>query len=248
MLARITQAETSLIVLAALLVCSGTHLRAQELTAGELAAEEPALDEYRVELVVFEYPRLAGTNEDWRPRPEPAPDVAEEVVDDGEPAASMTEPVIEEVQAFRYVPLADADMTLGDVVRRLRASGTYQPLLHVAWQQPGFDRETARPLDLERIGRLPSRLSGDARLYRSRFLHLALDLRLEGDRTEALTAEGYGGDSLAALEPTVYRLRESRKMRSGELHYFDHPRLGALAIVTPVEPAAAGVNEATGGR
>lgn len=30
-------------------------------------------------------------------------------------------------------------------------------------------------------------------------------------------------------------MQQSRRMRSGELHYIDHPRLGVLAIITPVE-------------
>ena len=34
-------------------------------------------------------------------------------------------------------------------------------------------------------------------------------------------------------------LRQSRRMRSGELHYIDHPLLGLLVKVTPYDPAAA---------
>jgi hypothetical protein len=38
----------------------------------------------------------------------------------------------------------------------------------------------------------------------------------------------------------LYVLREQRRMRSGELHYEDHPRLGVLVLVTPVAaPASA---------
>ncbi len=32
----------------------------------------------------------------------------------------------------------------------------------------------------------------------------------------------------------LYVLREQRRMRSGELHYFDHARLGLLVLVTPL--------------
>jgi hypothetical protein len=31
----------------------------------------------------------------------------------------------------------------------------------------------------------------------------------------------------------LYRLDETRRMRSGELHYFDNPRFGVIARVTP---------------
>jgi hypothetical protein len=43
---------------------------------------------------------------------------------------------------------------------------------------------------------------------------------------------------------SAYRLSERRRIRSGELHYFDHPRFGVIARVTPYqapdEPAAPG--------
>jgi hypothetical protein len=31
-------------------------------------------------------------------------------------------------------------------------------------------------------------------------------------------------------------LREQRRMRSGELHYLDHPKFGVLARVDPIQP------------
>jgi hypothetical protein len=37
----------------------------------------------------------------------------------------------------------------------------------------------------------------------------------------------------------VYVLQEQRRMRSGELHYQDHPRLGVLVMVVPVGGSAA---------
>lgn len=36
--------------------------------------------------------------------------------------------------------------------------------------------------------------------------------------------------------PPYTRLEQSRRVRSGELHYIDHPELGVLVKVTPVEP------------
>jgi hypothetical protein len=34
-------------------------------------------------------------------------------------------------------------------------------------------------------------------------------------------------------EPMVFRLNQSRKMRSTEVHYLDHPVLGVIVLVTP---------------
>lgn len=33
----------------------------------------------------------------------------------------------------------------------------------------------------------------------------------------------------------IIPMHQSRRMRSGELHYLDHPRLGVLALITPIE-------------
>ncbi len=37
--------------------------------------------------------------------------------------------------------------------------------------------------------------------------------------------------------PTTYRIYEKRKMKSGELNYYDHPKIGMVLRVTPVEIA-----------
>ena len=46
-------------------------------------------------------------------------------------------------------------------------------------------------------------------------------------------------DPGAAEEPAYMELREQRRMRSGELHYLDHPKFGILARVDPIQPPEA---------
>lgn len=276
---------------AALAAClAAGPLAAQQEPAAEppAAAQDEAaepLDQYRVELIVFEYgDALAGTTEDWSAPAEVEPEdgdadgetgdgEAEGSDDDITPesasdrsaenarrdrptavasaqdadAAAGTADGEPEEPVFRFMPLPKEELELTDLYRRLAGTGGYEPLLHVAWQQPGYEPADARPLDLSRLAELPERLRGEARLYRSRFLHLGLELELlsapRGDlpagmsRPRPLTQAGNGaeGEPLAALEPDVYRLSERRKLRSGELHYYDHPRYGVLAKVTPVE-------------
>lgn len=265
------------------------------------AEAEEALEQYRVELIVFEYgDSLAGSTEDWSAPRDPADDTASGDASDADtgteadteadteasagarhrdgrpqrrPATDATSPGTSgdaagetgngddqpEGRVFRFMPLPEEELELGELYRRLGNTDGYEPLLHVAWQQPGYDPQTARPLDLSRLAQLPERLQGEARLYRSRFLHLQLDLELWSEPGRALTAaetatteplfpdrgrQSAGepdrgrpdaGEPLDALEPDVYRLSERRKLRSGELHYYDHPRYGVLAKVTPVE-------------
>ena len=100
--------------------------------------------------------------------------------------------------------------------------------MHTAWRQPVYGPEEETTLDLARVALLPSELGATASIYVTRFLHLKLDLAL-ADRGALVTAP----------ETLVYRLSERRKMRSTELHFFDHPRFGALALITPWEPEEA---------
>lgn len=105
----------------------------------------------------------------------------------------------------------------------------------------------------------PDPLVGTARLVLQRFLHIELDLMLESGQALPPTDEGdwytrrdriledlaYGAigydeararlDALNA-EPRFqrYRLRESRRVRTDELHYFDHPKFGAIVRVVEV--------------
>ncbi len=37
------------------------------------------------------------------------------------------------------------------------------------------------------------------------------------------------------VQKAVYRMQESRRMRSRKLHYLDHPKIGALIQIVPVE-------------
>jgi hypothetical protein len=60
------------------------------------------------------------------------------------------------------------------------------------------------------------------------------------------------GESVLVVEPTAepkppeflgFRLTETRRLRSREIHYFDHPLFGAVLLVTPrpmPEPASRG--------
>jgi hypothetical protein len=41
--------------------------------------------------------------------------------------------------------------------------------------------------------------------------------------------------AIPMTQPVIYRLTESRRMRSKELHYLDHPVLGVLLLITPYE-------------
>ena len=93
-------------------------------------------------------------------------------------------------------------------------------------------RQQAKPVELPGGNNNPDRayVNGLARVAVERYLHLDLDLRLHlpASATQATSPEEYGVPEI--------RLRQQRRMRSKELHYFDHPRFGVIALITPYEP------------
>jgi hypothetical protein len=84
-----------------------------------------------------------------------------------------------------------------------------------------------------------SGIEGNVRLILERYLHLDVNLLLMSSRGTGGAVYSDGPGSVP-----VYELREQRRIRSGELHYFDHPRFGMIARVTPYAiPEAAAVTE-----
>jgi hypothetical protein len=111
--------------------------------------------------------------------------------------------------------LPESQFTLNDVAGALQRSGAFQVFAHRLWRQGAYDRHSAVPylLHTTRDGG-HYELDGSVTLIREHYLHLAIDLTL-----------GAPG--------SLYRLDETRRIRSGELHYFDNPRFGVIARVTP---------------
>jgi hypothetical protein len=115
--------------------------------------------------------------------------------------------------------LAASPRRLQRIADALDRSGAYRVLEHRAWRQTAHDRSLAIALPVIAAG---GQLDGTVTLVRERFLHLDVDLVLE----------------------SIYTLDETRRVRSGERHYFDHPMFGVIAEVTPYSaPAPAAPQE-----
>lgn len=101
--------------------------------------------------------------------------------------------------------LPAASKTLGPAAYTLKKKGMIVHR-HLAWTQPTRGRNSNSWYWVD-----SGRLSGLIRLSRGRYLHLDTDLVLR---------------DAASAQP--YRIKLHRRMRSDELHYVDHPRLGIL--------------------
>ena len=134
-------------------------------------------------------------------------------------------------EALLVRPLLPEELKLGNEYRKLEAIAAYEPLLHVGWVQPGLPEADSVPFDLKTFGVLNPR--GTVRVHLSLFLHITLDLTYQA--AEAGTPAFGSNDGLDEIViAPQYRLTATRRARSNELHYFDHPAYGVLVRVTPV--------------
>ena len=101
-------------------------------------------------------------------------------------------------------------------------------------------------------------IEGIIRISRNNYLHVDADLlyRTETARIDGLPVDKEqtplelppsliaandierpltAGEMQEDVAPTQFRMRQSRRVRKGELNYFDHPRFGLLIRVDPVE-------------
>lgn len=170
---------------------------------------------YHVEVILFKQlaNELAG-DEDWSV-PDRAPNFATAIELD-----SLTE------DGGAIVPLSSSAFYLAGVYDRLRASASYQPVLHRAWAQPGFSANNVRNVYLAELPSLNQdttdlslesaepALEGSIGLQGGRLLHVNVNLVL---RDSTLTTT----------------ISEFRRIKLKQLHYFDHPLFGALIRVIP---------------
>jgi hypothetical protein len=177
------------------------------LLADQVGAQS-GLTSYDVELIIFRQLSSSATNEEWSTEAtgsepaDPSGDAQAEAAPSTAPTAT-------------FPPLVPGKMKLNSIEETLRRSKRYQPLAHFGWSQPGYPRNDARYIPLESlIGSGNSGVTGRIALARGRYLHLTLDLTLTGE------------------DGQHYVLQQTRRMRSNERHYIDHPKFGVIALVT----------------
>jgi hypothetical protein len=190
------------------------------LIVGSAGAQQTAvMQSYDIELVVFRTLSSNATPEagtrDMGTANQPLLSSDDDSSATG--AAIESAPIATATETFP--PLATGKFQLTAIADTLRRSRNYQPLAHFGWTQPGFPRTEAHYMSIDSQAAAGAGLSGRVAVSRGRYLHLTLDLVYE--------PPGEPGQR--------YVLRQTRRMRSNERHYIDHPKLGVIAVIRQSE-------------
>lgn len=225
---------------------------------------------YQVEVIVFKQLRPDLGGEVWFANPGlPSrsdsiailTDIPDAARDEQQTMAGQGERLPNNSGLMPYLELPRGVLRLQRDERFLKLSADYRPLLHVAWQQPGYDRDEGRAVHLEQLvetadpeDSLPPELAeiqikedgyvppvpvidGTIRLRTTRFLHVDVDIAYFPEEfLQTLRTQKQGAvnpEQLVVNRNADYvRLTETRKIKLNELHYFDHPLFGVLLQVS----------------
>ena len=205
---------------------------------------------YQVELIIFEhlYPDAGG--EQWFNNQD-IPDITKSI-------ELVTEPPVNNQTLIPFLILPKSSYKLGGVYNVLRLSKEYHPSLHTSWQQPGLTRSRAKYIhirkaegeetslnttvekdisdqgfnNIDSFRDLLVKVDGTIRLRGGHFLHLDIDLAYFFESIpESFINIGLNNPSLNYQPTNFARLKETRKVKLNELHYFDHPLFGVIMRV-----------------
>ncbi len=194
---------------------------------------------YQVEMVVFEHLTVDDSGEFWNTGDVQDYSRAVELVTDTDAP-----------NAFKMLPSSSYE--LGGINKVLRLSRGYRPVHHVAWQQPELTKSRAKKVHIKNP---EAKINGTVNLRGGHLLHLDLDITYFVDLfIESVTSfteesiyvadedievmedlEEIQADEEIIMTGTFAQMKETRRIKLNELHYFDHPLFGVIMRVTRLE-------------
>ena len=204
---------------------------------------------YQVEIIIFDrlYPDLS--EEGWSDE-EPAirPDMTE---------LYPYHVVGTDQGLIPYMIMDKKNNRMNGIYRVLKLSSEYRPLVHISWQQPATKRHKSRYIHIVKNDSkkdLPVKdnqesidepefiedfinnkriIDGSIRVRSNFYLHVDLDIYyfkdlLSGD----VVYEKKDGISNQNIEKLIIGLKESRRIKLNERHYFDNPVYGVILQVS----------------
>ncbi|HWG31299.1 MAG TPA: CsiV family protein [Steroidobacteraceae bacterium] len=200
--------RVSSVLLALLALCIGASASSQEAAPGPT---------YNIEMIVFRSTSAQGGAENWSAEGT----ASEDSVAGAESGGGSS--------VGRFVNLLPASQfQLSEIENKLRSSGAYVPIAHVAWSQTASAWGTRAGFTVQKLGIDVPGLSGTVFLERGQFLHLGMALSYAPPDPPA---------GLGAAPGTTFIMNQSRRVKFYERNYYDHPAFGVIALVTPAQGA-----------
>jgi len=219
----------------------------------ETSDTQKPLKEYDVEIIIFEDAHARYLNsESWNTNTSD-----EEYLTDGNTLtkniSKQKKPKSKTETNYKNIEPA----ILGKEYKRINNSSEFNVIQYSAWRQTGLKDTDAFEININQLdnshkSRSKNTISGTVKVVLARYLHFYGELeyvRLNkpdekngdlADNEAEATAEGLSVDENQNIELTPvnsFTLQSHRRMRSKELHYIDHPMVGILIQINPVEPA-----------
>jgi hypothetical protein len=180
-------------------------------------SQDAAAPGYHIEIIVFRANSAQGGGENWSTETATGNTVGEENGSGGS------------AQVGHFISTLGADQfQLGDLESKLKSSGAYVPVAHVAWAQTASAWGTKAGFPLQKLGVDVPGLNGTVYLQRGQYLHFGMAL------SYAIASPPAG---LGAGPGTAFTLNEDRRVKFYERNYYDHPAFGVIALVTPAQGA-----------
>ena len=171
---------------------------------------------YNIEILVFRATQSLGGAENWNVQ-------GPRNYGTGDETANSTRNV------GRFVGALNASQfQLTPLENKLRSTGLYAPVAHVAWSQTASDWGTRAGFTVQKLGIDAAGLTGTVFLERGQYLHLGMALSYAPSNPPA---------GIGAAPGSTFNLNESRRIRFYERNYYDHPGFGVIALVTPAQGA-----------
>ena len=147
------------------------------------------------------------------------------------------------LQRTSFTWLPNENFELGNEYTKLKSTPDIRPIFHGRWRQPVPGRDKAEPISIafndpnspQTLDQQFSKIEGLISLTAQKFLHLKFRLWYHTDGLGIPPETMPNNNETYKLKEGYMELAESRRMRSKELHYFDHPKIGVLAYIDEVK-------------
>jgi len=144
--------------------------------------------------------------------------------------------IINAQDIYPYTLLPQTKMKLNRNTDILSNHDQYQVLMHLAWVEPITNQPERVQIqnnnDQQTDNSSPNRpweISGLLTLSKNKYITVKTNLVLSLPSSELISNSGFQQDPYA-----YFQLNQTRRIRSKELNYFDHPAFGMLLQITPI--------------